>query len=96
MPGSSTLPTEDPTSCMSGAAGPLGSVASSTQNQPETCLQHGIRKPKVYTDGTVQYGMLVETGEPRDLREALSNEDWKHAIDKEFDALQKNQMWHLV
>jgi hypothetical protein len=40
--------------------------------------------------------MLAETGEPRDLCDALSNEDWKLAMDKEFDVLQKNQTWHLV
>jgi hypothetical protein len=27
-------------------------------------LQAGVRKPKVYTDGTVRYGFLAELDEP--------------------------------
>jgi hypothetical protein len=80
-----------PRSSASSAATSSGSSAPSEPNQLETRLQHGIRKPKVYTDGTVLYGMLAETGESCDLCEALSNELWKLAMDKEFEALQRNQ-----
>jgi hypothetical protein len=31
---------------------------------PSTRLQHGIRKPKVYTDGTVRYGLHASSGSP--------------------------------
>jgi hypothetical protein len=64
--------------------------------RPSTRLQHGIRKPKVYTDGTVRYGLLTSSDEPYNLREALSDVRWKNAMDKEFDALQKNHTWRLV
>jgi hypothetical protein len=30
-----------------------------------THLQHGIRKPKVYTDGTVRYGYFSASVEPQ-------------------------------
>jgi histone deacetylase 1/2 len=50
----------------------------------------------VYTDGTVRYGCLTTTGEPVDLQEALSNKDWKNAMDTEYMALIRNKTWHLV
>jgi hypothetical protein len=59
-------------------------------------LKHGIRKPKVYTDGTVRYGLLSTSGEARTLQEALDDDRWKHAMNNEIDALQRNKMWHLV
>jgi histone deacetylase 1/2 len=65
--------------------------------RPRTRLQHGIRKPKVYTDGTVRYGHLaVASEEPSSLNDALSDPNWKHAMDNEYSALMKNKMWHLV
>jgi len=58
--------------------------------RPSTRLQQGIRKPKVYTDGTIRYGQLAATSEgPPNLRDALSDKNWKHAMDVEFDALRK-------
>jgi hypothetical protein len=33
---------------------------------PSTCLQHGIRRPKIYNNGTVRYGLFTLDGEPRD------------------------------
>jgi hypothetical protein len=63
---------------------------------PSTRLQHGIRKPKIYTDGTVCYGLLASTGEPSDHHEALGNSQWKNDMDKEFSALLKNKTWRLV
>jgi hypothetical protein len=61
-----------------------------------TRLQHGIRKPKVYTDGTIRYGFFSAFGEPQHHHEALSDQRWKNAMDNEFGALLKNQTWHLV
>jgi hypothetical protein len=77
------------------AASAPGSSTSSPQ-RPNTRLQAGIRKPKVYRDGTVRYGFLAESGEPRSLEDALGDKNWKIAMDVEFDALVKNKTWHLV
>lgn len=63
---------------------------------PVTHAQRGIRKRKEYTDGTVRYGFLIETGELVNLQEAVSNRNWKVAMDKEFTALMYNKTWHLV
>lgn len=52
-----------------------------------TRLQHGIRKPKEYTDGTVKYGLLSITGEPNNLEDALQDKRWKDAMDLELLAL---------
>jgi hypothetical protein len=56
----------------------------------------GIRKPKVYTDGTIKYNLLTTSGEPYNFEEALHNKDWKQAMDDEFEALIKNKTWHHV
>jgi hypothetical protein len=64
--------------------------------RPNTRLQHGIRKPKVYTDGTIRYGLLIFSGEPNHLDEALGDSRWKSAMDQEYNALLKNNTWHLV
>jgi hypothetical protein len=61
---------------------------SSAPTRPSTRLQHGIWKPKTYTDGTVWYGLLTSFDEP--MHEALGNDRWKNAMDKEVDALRKN------
>jgi hypothetical protein len=79
----------------------LGSSAPSESETtpsawPHTWLQGGIRQPKVYTDGTIRYGCLAVTGEPRNLEEALRDKNWKHAMDAEYDALMNNKTWHLV
>lgn len=48
---------------------------SPTVHRPTTRLQHGISKPKVYTDGTVRWGMLstTSTEEPAIVSEALQD-----------------------
>jgi hypothetical protein len=52
----------------SAAAGPSPTVpaASTVLPHPSTRLQHGIHKPKIYTDGTVRWGMSAAcvAGEP--------------------------------
>jgi hypothetical protein len=71
---------------------PQGAV----QQRPKTRLRSGIRKPKVYIDGTVKYGRFTSSGEPRNLDEALHDKNWKEAMDFEYTALMKNKTWHLV
>jgi hypothetical protein len=45
-------------------------------HRPATRLQHGIRKPKVYTDGTIRYGQLiVSSEEPPTLKYALADKN---------------------
>jgi hypothetical protein len=61
-----------------------------------TRLQQGIRNPKIYTDGTVRYGLLTSTGEPRTTSEALDHPQWRHAMEEEYGALMNNHTWHLV
>lgn len=58
-----TPPQADDTS--SGAAATEPNVAPPSPACPRTCLQHGIHKPKIYTDGTVRYGCLTSSGEPQ-------------------------------
>lgn len=50
------------------------------------------------THGTIRYGhgLLTQSGEPSDLCDALSNANWKQAMDAEFLALMRNKTWHLV
>jgi hypothetical protein len=74
---------------------PASAAAEPSSPPPDpvrrTRLQHGIRKTKVYTDGTVRYGCLTTTEEPVDLQEALSNKDWKNDMDAEYMALARNK-----
>jgi hypothetical protein len=60
-------------------------------------LHQGIRKPKVYSNGTIKYGCLASiTSEPNNTTEAQANDNWKKAMDDEISALDKNKTWHLV
>jgi hypothetical protein len=102
--GSST-PVPNPTAPRSSAPAPTAptpttapatSDSSVAATRPRTRLQDGVCKPKVYTDGTVRYGLSVSTGEPRSVEEALANKHWKEAMDLEYDAFMKNKTWHLV
>jgi hypothetical protein len=101
--------TSVPTAAPGGSSAPYGSsalpapsesVASPIEpaapQRPATRLQHGIRKPKLYTDGTIRYANLVSTDESPSLRDALSDSRWKSAMEVEFSALMKNKTWHLV
>jgi hypothetical protein len=73
-------------------------VPPAAPHAPEgrTRLQKGIRNPKIYTDGTIRYGMLTSTGEPSKITEALGDDKWKEAMQQEYDALIQNKTWHLV
>jgi hypothetical protein len=85
----------------SGAESSLGSVLTEgffvptgqpgPQSRPHTRLQTSIHKLKLYTDGTIHYGCLAESDEPRSLDDALTNKNWKIAMDVEYDALMKNK-----
>jgi hypothetical protein len=82
---------------------PVTEVAAGTASQepqmlarPRTRLQNGIRKEKVYTDGTVKYNFLTSTGEPCSVNDALADINWKHAMETEYSALMNNKTWHLV
>jgi hypothetical protein len=81
---------------------PGASVAPSTGGEVQriqrlrTRLQSGIHKEKIYTDGTVKYSFLSSTGEPCNIVEALEDSNWKQAMDTEYNALMKNNTWHLV
>jgi hypothetical protein len=72
------------------AGGATGSSVATTKPR-RTCLQSGIRKPKVYTDGTVRYGCFTSSEEPHNVDEALANKNWKHAMDLEYNALLQNK-----
>jgi hypothetical protein len=62
--GSSAPPAEEPVPAPPGSSAPAST-------RPTTRLQHGIRKPKTYTDGTVRYGHLTTLGEPESVADAL-------------------------
>jgi hypothetical protein len=44
----------------------------------------------------VRYGLLTSTAEPHSVHEALGDDRWRIAMNKEVDALRKNNTWHLV
>jgi hypothetical protein len=50
----------------------------------------------VYTDGTIWYAFLTQSGEPDDVAEALQHGKWREAMNEEYGALVKNKTWHLV
>ena len=80
-----------------GPARPVhGPIRISPNNRPRTRLQDNIHKPKVFHDGTVRYGFLSELQEPASLRDALASDHWQDAMHTEFDALLRNDTWHLV
>lgn len=39
--------------------------------RPHTRLQSNIRKPRIWTDGTVRWGMVSTSEEPTNLADAL-------------------------
>jgi hypothetical protein len=72
---------------------PLGPVPITA---PRTRLQAGISKPKIYKDGTIRYGNLTICEEPTNISAALSDPNWKQAMESEFSALMRINTWHLV
>jgi hypothetical protein len=57
-----------------------GSGSSTASRSPvptrRTRAQHGISKPKFYTDGTIRYAFTYVTGEPETLGEAFEDDKW--------------------
>lgn len=83
------------------AAAPSSTAAAPSSTpppRPSTRSQHGIHKPKIYTDGTMRWGMfgvsIVE--EPTTLDEAFGDPRWVVAMDAEHNASLHNKTWHLV
>jgi hypothetical protein len=74
----------------------LGDSITSLKPVVPSRLQHGIHKPKVYTDGIVHYGLVVSTDEPSDYQVAMGDSRWKSVMDNEYVALLKNETWQLV
>jgi hypothetical protein len=68
-------------------------AASPSTHRPVTKLQHGIHKPKVYTDSTIHWGLLgtCTTGEPGSVDEAFGDQKWVAAMDNEHQALLQNK-----
>lgn len=74
---------------------PLPAAAAPHPDHPRTHLQNAISRPKQFPN-MIRYGCLIKVGEPESLREALDNDDWKQAMDVEYEALVRNSTWHLV
>jgi hypothetical protein len=92
-----------PSSNSSSPAHQISSFGSDSTSSPVapiarhgTRLQHGISKPKIYTGGTVLYSLFFASSEPQHHNKALHDACWKKAMDSEFDALLKNETWHLA
>jgi histone deacetylase 1/2 len=71
-------------------------TAAINPTRPTTRASRGIAKPKEYKDGTVRWCLSTSTEEPASLDDALTNTNWKEAMDVEYDALMENQTWELV
>jgi hypothetical protein len=65
------------------AADPVAPAAQ----RPATCLQKGITKPKLYTDGTVIRcnAATVSSDEPPTVAATLANKNWVAAMDSEYN-----------
>jgi histone deacetylase 1/2 len=100
-PWSPSSPRSPAGSSVVGASGGQATENDETPTLPSpprvrTRLQKGIQNLKQYTDGTIRYGMLSSTGEPHTLSEALSDSNWRKAMEEEYNALIQNKTWHLV
>jgi histone deacetylase 1/2 len=56
----------------------------------------GIVQLKQYKDSTIHWCLSAITDEPANLQCALENQNWKGAMNEEFDALMQNKTWRLV
>ena len=77
-----------------GSSAPMDSAAGAAP-RASTRLQTGTIQPKQYKN-MIRYANLTTAGEPNNLGEALSNKNWKKAMDEEYVALMENKTWHLV
>jgi hypothetical protein len=61
-----------------------------------TRAQHGIFKPKQFTNMHVETHAPPISPIPTTYRTALKDPNWHHAMQEEFNALMKNNTWCLV
>jgi hypothetical protein len=79
------------------APNPIPTPAVTNDHQIKTRSQHGISKPKVYTDGAIRYSLRAYAGEePITLQDALDDSSWRKAMMTEYEGLESNKTWHLV
>jgi hypothetical protein len=76
------------------SSAPIQNDASSVP-RVTTRLQTGKIQPRQYKN-MVRYANLATSGEPSNLDDALKNDNWKRAMDEEYEALMVNKTWHLV
>ena len=93
--GSSTSSSESGVAASSAQDATPESVHQSPPRR-HTRLQSSIVKPKKFYDGIIRYGNFCATGEPENEQEALDDPKWRAAMEVEYNALLKNQTWHLV
>jgi hypothetical protein len=76
----------------------LAPVTSSDAGQiaPCTRLQAGIRKLKIYSNGTFRYGNSAVLEEPCNHTNAMSGPQWKSAMESEFSTLVRKKILHLI
>jgi histone deacetylase 1/2 len=97
-----TAQVRDTTASPTSESPPEAELAQQPEHQIVTCLQQGIRQEKKCTDDTVAWTAtraadptMIHT-EPPDFCLALSSPHWCTAMEDEYSALQKNQIWRLV
>jgi hypothetical protein len=61
-----------------------------------THLKHNIRQPKVRTNGMVTYSAIKTSSESTLYTTAMKDPLWHQAMNDEFQALLKNNTWHLI
>ncbi|XP_071676997.1 uncharacterized protein [Lolium perenne] len=93
-----------------GAAAPHASFPSAGDSVPadvigDAAADAAVEDPDAHhnddtADNGDMHGIQAEaaagSGEPSNLREALTDENWKLAMQDEYDALIANKTWHLV
>jgi hypothetical protein len=69
---------------------------SSAPTRAVTRLQNIIIKSNKCYDGFIRYANMCVIGDPESVEEAFDDPNWKAAMQEEYDALQRNNTWHLV
>jgi hypothetical protein len=83
---------------------PRPATPSAPAHHMRTRLRNNIHKELVRTDGTVPYdprrrgfsAVSAPPTEPDTLEDALADKNWTAAMHEEYQALLRNQTWHLV
>ena len=99
-----TAPSPEPGASQPSMARSTGRNSSQPESsaEPRRELRRCVRVPRRYTEGKVRYNPYrrreasLAVTEPTDHLEALEDENWHRAMDEEYQALIKNQTWHLV